>query len=354
MEVDVSKRIKLQRGRKRREALLALLMMSPFLICFICFSLIPFVSGILFSFMKYDPYTPQQNTFIGLTNFKYLFSTSPDNPAFSISKTFWDSFLTMFLFDLVMVPLMIIIPLALAWFVNMHPPGYKLFRAIIYLPTVVSVTVMGIIFSYMFASDGSGLINALLGKEIDWLGGKPWQGDTLRWVVMAIASVWWGVGGNFVIFSGALRDVPQSLYEACEMDGGNRWRKIASVTFPNIKSSVNICLFNTLIGYLNLYGQPYMLNTIDNESIFVTPMMWIQYYLEGKLDYSSQTGYFCATALVFGAIITVFGVVQRAVCAERRPKTHNTEACKAFTASRAALCHAAATDGVFMGGVDND
>ena len=98
----------------------------------------------------------------------------------------------------------------------MHPPGYKIFRAIIYLPSVVSVTIVGIIFGNMFASDSSGLINAWLNTDIKWLQGVPWAGDTLRWLVMFIASVWWQTGTNFVIFSGALRNVPKSLYEACE------------------------------------------------------------------------------------------------------------------------------------------
>ncbi len=349
MEVDLSQKIKLQKARKRREALLALLMLSPFLIIFICFSVIPFLSGFVFSFMKYDPYVPTANKFIGFTNFKNLF-----NLDLGISKRFWSSFSTTLLFDIVTVPIMIIIPLTLAYFVNMHPPGYKFFRAIIYLPSVVSVTIMGIVFNYMFASNETGLINALLGKQIDWLGGKPWQGDTLRWVVMLIASIWWGTGGNFVIFSGALRDVPKSLYEACEMDGGGKWKKIMKVTFPNIKSSINICLFNTLIGYLSLYGQPYMLNTIENESIFVSPMMFIQYYLEGKLDFSSQTGYFCAVTLVFGLIVAVLSMIQRIVCAERRPNTKYSESCEHFSASRAALCSMATSSNFSMEGIDND
>lgn len=352
MEIDITERIKQQKARKRQESLLAFLLLLPFLLIFIIFTVVPVGAGVVFSFMSYNPYKPETNDFIWFENYKNLFA--PENPAFQlISQNFWDSFLTMFAFDLVAVPLLLVIPLILAYFINMNPPGYKLFRAIIYLPSVVSLTIVGIIFGNMFKGDSSGLINAVFGTEIDWMGGKPWEGDTLRWLVMLIASIWWQTGTNFVIFSGALRDVPKSLYEACEMDGGGRWKRIVYVTFPNIRSSLTICLFNTLIGYLNLYAQPYMLNTLENKDIFVSPMMWIQTYLMGGMTYAKQTGYLCAAAIVFGLIVMLFSIIQRTVTADCRRRTKHTDACRVFANSRAALCGAAASN-FMVGGDDND
>lgn len=332
MEIDISQKIAEQKKRKRQEALLALALVSPFLIVFLLFTFIPFVMGFVFSFMRYNPYMPEQNEFIGLENYINIFNYK--NP---ISKLFWDSFLTMFVFDAVAVPLLIVIPLCLAYLLNLHPPGYKIFRAIIYLPSIVSITIVGIIFGNMFKGDSSGLVNALLGTEIDWLGGRPWAGDTLRWLVMLIASIWWQTGTNFVIFSGALRDVPKSLYEACEMDGAGRWKRILYVTLPNIRMAVTICLFNTLIGYLNLYAQPYVLNTLENEDIFVSPMMFIQTYLMGGLTYAKQTGYLCASAIVFGLIVMAFSILERKVTAKRRKRTRHTELCAGVDADRALL-----------------
>ncbi len=346
MEIDVSKKLKQQKASKRRDAFFAYLLLSPYFIVFFLFGFVPFISGFIFSLMRYDPYLPQNNSFIGLQNYKILFNL--DQP---LSKTFWDSFSTMFVFDAVMVPLLIVIPLALAYLINLQPPGYKFCRAIIYLPNVISMTIVGIIFSYIFNSESSGLINSLFGTEIDWLGGKPWEDDILRWVVMLIASVWWQTGGNFIIFSAALRDVPKSLYEACEMDGGGRWRKIVAVTLPNIKSSVNICLFNTLIGYLGLYAQPYMLHTLENADLLVSPMMYIQYHLMGGLEYAQYTGYFSAAAVIFGLITMVFSIIQRTVCAPHRKKTQHSEACGQFGLSRMELCGIAASS-YTLGGDD--
>ena len=262
---------------------------------------------------------PEQNEFIGLDNFIKVFD--PSDP---ISQRFWSSFSTMLAFCAVNTPLAILVPLGLAYLLNMHPPGFKVFRAIIYLPCVISVTINGIIFGNMFAGTGSGLINAWFGTEIKWLSGRPWENDFLRWFVILLANVW-TCGGNFVILAAALRDVPKSLNEACEMDGGSRWTRFLYVTLPSIKPAVSICLFNSLIANLNLYGGPYVLNEIDNESLLVTPMMFIQNFLMGGVAYARQTGYLCAAAIVFGVIVIILSSIERKAMDGRKKRTKYTE-----------------------------
>lgn len=332
MEENIKIKKAEMRKSKRRESLLALALISPYIIVFIIFTLIPVVAGFIYSFMRNNPYMPEENEFIGFQNYVNLFNFN-----LPISKAFWESFSTMLLFDIVAVPCMIIIPLVLAYFINMQPPGYKIFRAIIYIPSVISISIMGIIFGNMFQGDSSGLINAWLGTEIKWLSGTPWHGDTLRWLVMLIASIWWQTGTNFVIFAGALRNVPKSLYEACEMDGGNRWKRILYVTLPNIKSAITVCLFNTLIGYLNLYGQPYVLNDLTNENILVSPIMFIQQYLQGGITYARQTGYICASAIIFGIIVMIFSAIQRKCTAERKRRTTHASDCKTYYSDKELL-----------------
>ena len=320
------------RKSKRKQTLIALALISPFCIIFLLFKLIPTLLGGIFSFMQYNPNMSADNEFIGLQNYINIFNF--DLP---VSRSFWESFGTMLTFVVVTVPALIIIPLVLAYFINMHPPGYKIFRAIIYLPSVVSVTIVGIVFGNMFAGDSSGFINAILGTEIKWLSGLPWAGDTLRWFVMFIASIWWQSGTNFVIFSGALRNVPKSLYEACEMDGGGRFKRILYVMLPNIKSAISIVLFNTLIGYLGLYGQPTVLSEIDNESLLVSPMMFIQHYLSGGLAYARQTGYICACAIIFGLIVMGFGMIERRAMADRKRKNNLSSACNKYFSEKGSL-----------------
>ena len=141
---EIMKAKKLQKV-KTAENLLGWLLISPYVLIFAVFTLLPTVLGFVFSFMKYNPYATDGNTFYGFQNFINIF-----NPNNAISMQFWSSFKPMLLFCLVGVPCLMVIPLILAYFINMQPPGYKLFRALIYLPNVLSITVVGIIFSGLF------------------------------------------------------------------------------------------------------------------------------------------------------------------------------------------------------------
>lgn len=315
---------------KRREQGVAVAILSPFVIIFVLFSVIPFIMGFAYSFMRYDPYNLEYTAFNGFKNYSNLFNTD-----IYVSKQFWESFGPMLVFDLVAVPLLMVIPFILAYFINMRPPFYKFFRACIYLPCVVSISIVGIMFRELFAGDETGLFNSWFGTNIDWLGGKPFENDILRWIIILIASIWGGVGSNFVIFSGALRDIPKSLYEACEMDGGGRWQSITRVTIPNIRPAINITLFNTLIAFLGLYGQPFVLNTVENQNIFVSPMMFIQSYLSNGLAYAKQTGYICASAIVFGLIIMVISFIERRIMEQRHPAAKHVVAYKRYCDFRA-------------------
>ena len=324
---------------KRKQVLCAWGLCSPFIIIFVLFSLIPFVLGFAFSFMRYNPYATDGNSFYGFQNYINLF-----NFDMGVSKEFWNSFSTMLLFCLVAVPCLIVIPLVLAYFINMEPPGYKIYRAILYLPSVLSISVVGIIFSCMFQGDEYGLINSWLGTDIEWLSGEPFKGDTLRWVVILLVSIWWQTGTNFIILSAALRNVPKSLYEACEMDGGSRWQLIRRVTLPNIRASVNLCLFTTLIGYWNLYGQVTVLYDSSNQNISVSPMMFIQKYLSG-VTFASQTGYICAAAIVFGLFVMIFSLIQQGVTKDRKRSAKRTLAYQAYAENKVMLGSQSAENG---------
>jgi len=311
-----------RRRQRAKEQASAYALLSPFIIVFVLFSLLPFVMGFVYLFMRYNPYDLDATQFYGLKNFEMLFDAEN-----TFSKQFWESFGPVTVYALCTFPIGTIVAFVLAYFVNMCPPGYKFFRACIYLPSLISISIAGIIFCNIFGPSGSGLLNSWFGTDIDWLGGKPFQDDFLRWVIILIVCVWLGTGGNFVIYAGVLKDIPKSLYEACEMDGGGRWRKILHVTLPGMKSTLSLTMFGVIVGMLSLYGQPYVLNTIENQDILVGPMMWIQKYLTGGLEYATLTGYICAAAFVLGMISAVLGLIQRIAMADR---DHGDKYCMAY------------------------
>ena len=168
--LEYAEKILERKKQRRREQLAAWLMILPYLLIFIVFTVVPVVMGTGFSFMRYNPYDSTENAFFGFQNYINIFNFS-----LPISKTFWKSFSTMLLFDVICVPILMVLSLLIAYFVNKKPPLYKFFRAIIFLPSVISVSVTGVIFGNMFASNRSGLFNAWFGTEIDWLGGIPFD-----------------------------------------------------------------------------------------------------------------------------------------------------------------------------------
>lgn len=303
---------------------LAIAFVGPYLLFFIFFGVVPLFMGIIISFMNYNPYDLGSSSFAGFDNYANLFKSDS-----AISRLFWPAFGKTLLFDIIAVPCLIIVPLAFAILINKKPPLYKLFRAILYLPAVTSITIVGIIFGSIFASDKSGLVNSLFGTNIDFLGN-----ETSRWIIILFVSIWWQTGQNFVILSAALRDVPKSLYEACEMDGGGKFEQFMKVTLPNIKGSLQLCMFTTLIGYMGLYGQPYTLFGTTNKPTLTnpqTPMILIQTFISST-SFASKTGAISALAVFFGLFVMIFSLIQKIVMKDRKGGNTREKQFNAFSA----------------------
>ena len=290
---------------------LGMVFVVPFVLFFVLYTLVPLFMGIGLSFFDYNPNKPDKMAFVGLLNYIDLFGTTNESLEITFVKPFWESLLNTILFDLIAVPLLMIIPLLLAQLINYQPPGYKFFRAVLYMPVIVSITVAGMMFTSIFGESSTGLINGLFGTNIRFLTDSGW-----RWFVMIILSVWWQTGTNFVIFSAGLRDIPQSLYEACEADGGGKLSKFFHVTLPGLRGQIDLCLFSTLINYLNLYGQPSVIRGATiYDTMFDSPMMLIQYSLKALPRW---TGFICAMAVVFGIIVMAFSIIEKRLMGKQK------------------------------------
>lgn len=281
---------------------MSLLFSLPFILFFIFFTIVPIVMGIVISLFDYNSLKPEAMSFAGLENYISLFANQD-----VVFRYFWPALGKTILFAIVTVPFMIFIPLGLAILVNFEPPGYKIFRAILYLPCILSISTAGILFVTIFGVGDTGLFNAFFKTNIDFLNNQ-----TLRWFVMLLLSIWWQTGTNFVIFSAAIKNVPKSLYEACESDGGGKWLSFTRVTFPNIKGSLALCLFNTLIGYLSLYGQPTVIRGDLTADSIDSPLMLLQNWLD-DITYSKLTGKLTAVAIVFGLFVMAFSLAERKI-----------------------------------------
>lgn len=295
--------------------------LGPYTVCFVMFFVFPLIFGIVMAFSKFTPTSFLPSEVGTLQNFMVLFG---DN---SIARDFWSSVWTTIKFSACIVPLSMIIPLGLALLTNQKPPGYKLFRAMIYIPGIFPLTATGLILMRMFDAH-YGWVNAVFGLSIDWFGSVVGC-----WFMIGFLCLWCGIGGNFIIMCAGLENVDKTLYEAAKIDGCSGWRKFIHVTLPGIKPQLFLTLFTTLIGYMNIYGQIFILgsNNPDLDSM-KSAVYRIQDLLAGSNP--KAFGYAAAMGICLGLIIIVIAIVQLIVTKERKGGNKHAEGFRQWKESR--------------------
>jgi multiple sugar transport system permease protein len=228
------------------------LFILPHLIFFAVFLAYPFFSGLAISFLDYSYLRPEATRFVGLGNYINIFT--PNTPQF---QTFWNALGNTVQFVIYSVPLLVIIPLALAVLLNTKIPGRDVFRAIYFAPWVLSVAVVGLLWWWIFQDQG-GLINHYLGQmgftPPQWLSTMPWA-----WVSIVVATVWWTLGFNTIILLAGIQDIPDYLYEAGALDGATGLRAFRTITVPMLRSVLLFIIITSIIASFNLFGQPFIM-----------------------------------------------------------------------------------------------
>lgn len=271
------------------------LFITPYLVFFILFGLVPVVLCLIVSFTKWDYVTPME--WYGLNNFKLIFGTIGSG---KVSKDFWDAVLHTLLFVAIETPILIIIPLLLATLIARCKAVRKFSMGFFYFPTLLSITTVCILWNFLLDTN-AGIINYLIGKEIPWITQMPYA-----WISIFLLSTWWGVGGNMILYVAAIVNVPQDLIEASKIDGAGSVRRFFSVTLPSIRTTLVYTIITTTIGSFNMLGQAQVLTAGGPNYGTKTAMMLIY---ETAFGSGNNFGRACAMALVFGAIMLVFTVL---------------------------------------------
>jgi multiple sugar transport system permease protein len=200
------------------------------------------------------------------------------------------------------VPL-VLLPLALALLVNRVAKGQWLFRLAFFAPYVLPVSVIVLIWQWLY-QPGFGLINGYLTKigvaEVNWLGA---EGTAM--IAVVIATVWWTLGFNFVLFLAGLQEIPRDLYEAAALDGAGAWDEVRRITLPLLMPTTVLVLVLQVIASLKVFDQIYLL--LQGGPNFSTRPA-IQYIYEaGFTQY--RVGYASALSIVFFLLIVAVSVL---------------------------------------------
>ena len=224
-----------------RHAVTGYAFLLPGIAGFALFTLLPIIFSLVISFFDWDLFSAP--VFVDAGNYgKILFSAGSD---------FWRHTANS-LFFLVIVPLQMTLALAAAYLLNENLRGSLLFKVIFFLPVVLSVVPVAIVWGYIFDTE-HGLMNVLLGAtgagKIAWLYDPAW----IKWGI-SLMSVWQGSAFGTIIYFAALQGIPDQLYEVATLDGAGRWRQFRSITLPLLLPTHLFLGVTGVIGALQLFA----------------------------------------------------------------------------------------------------
>jgi len=232
----------LTRENYTRETLEGYLFAAPYLIFFTVFLLYPLVWGFWMSLHNWDILSPSESEFIGLANYVKMFN----------DPSFWESLFNTVIFVAVTVPGILILSLALALGVNREIKGQRFLRIAYFSPYILTVSVVGILWQYMYGTQG--IIGTILAPI---LGTTPLASPDIALLAIIVATIWWQTGFFFAILLAARQNIPQELYEAAKLDGAWQWRTFLDVTLPQMRNAILFVVITGFIFQFQVFGQPY-------------------------------------------------------------------------------------------------
>jgi multiple sugar transport system permease protein/multiple sugar transport system substrate-binding protein len=235
-------------GLKHRGWLEGYLCASPWLIGFVVLGAGPIIFSLIISFCRYDVLSPAvwigTDNYIGTLGFHFdetLQRHVPNDPHFW--RSLWNT-----AYMIISVPLVIVVGLALAMLLNTRAKGLAMFRTIFYLPAIVPAVAAFLLWLWVF-DPVQGLLNRVLmflgvTDPPHWLNDPAWAKPAL--ILMGL----WAAGGGMIIWLAGLKEIPESLYEAAEIDGANRVQQFTNITLPLLTPYI---FFNFLMGMIGVF-----------------------------------------------------------------------------------------------------
>ena len=233
------------RGGADRRDWSGLLFVLPFLTAYLIILIYPLLSGMALSFQRVDLFGGGR--FVGFDNYARLFA----------DETFVRSVLNTFALALMIVPLLTVIALSLALALNRATRGAAVFRGVFFSSSVLSVTIVTLIWRFVLAPDAG-----LLGETAQAIGAEPipfLSHPTWSLWALAITTIWWSVGLPMMLFLAGLQQIPGDVYEAAALDRASRWTTFWRVTLPALRRTLVLVVMLQTAAQLQIFGQAQLL-----------------------------------------------------------------------------------------------
>lgn len=260
--------------------------LSPWILGFGLFTLLPFAMSLYYSFCEYS--LLQSPVFIGLENYRALMHDT----------VFWKVAVNTAYYAVLALPMALGLALLFAILLNARIRGQTIFRTLIFLPSLVPAAASAMIWLVLLNTK-LGLLNFVL-RRLGVDSPPGWITDA-RWALPAMVLIsFWGVGNTVVIFLAGLQDVPRELFEAAELDGAGKLQSILHVTLPVLSPVIFFNLIIGIIGTLQIFTLPFLMTQGGpaRATYFYTQYMYDTAFQYLKMGYASAMAWILLLAIL--------------------------------------------------------
>lgn len=267
--------------------------LAPYLFFFGLFLIWPIIYGLWMSLTNRSLVTDRSQT-VGLSNYAEAL-TDPQ---------MWSSLGNTLFFTVISSVPLVLVSFVMAYLVYTGLKGQWLWRLTFFAPFLLPVSVVTAIWAFLFTND-FGLVNGVLDRlgfsQVGWLSDE----HVAMWSI-ALVTLWWTVGFNFLLYLSALQNIPDHLYEAAQLDGAGSWRRLFSITLPMMKSTTGLIILLQALASLKVFDQIFLLTQGGPNGATRSILQYI--YDSGFIGY--RLGYASATSYIFFALIVLVSLAQ--------------------------------------------
>jgi len=287
-------------GRAERHGRPAAAFLTPFLVLYLLFIIGPALYGLVMSFFNTSLVQSGLGSFAGFGNYAEALQNSD----------FWSSLWHTIWFTILTTPPLIVLAFVFALLADRASRGRWFWRLAFFMPFILPSAVVALIWIFIYTPELGLLTTGLAKIGIEapvWLGDPNWAMPSL-----AITTIWWTLGFNFVLYLAGLQEIPRELYEASSIDGASQWQQIRRITVPLLGRTTTLVIVLQVIASLKVFDQMYLMT--QGGPNFATRSILEYVYDEGFTNF--RTGYAAAVSMLFFLVVLAvsaiwFGIVRR-------------------------------------------
>jgi len=246
---------------ERRENKEFFILTLPWIVIFLVMGLYPLLYGLYLSFTNYSGFNFSTVSFVGLRNYNTVFNDS--DAMYALGRSFLIGFIN--------VIFATVISFFLALLLNNNFRGNHLYTALFYLPSILPITAVSIMWKSIFSSNGilNDFLHLLGLKSINWVG---YEYSTLSLLILLC----WGCGGGIIIYLAGFKGISIELYEAASIDGANAFQRFKGITIPLMTP---VIFFNLIFGIINSLQIFIQATVLTSSGILGVPIRPLYLYL---------------------------------------------------------------------------